>query len=175
MFIRETRTMKREVKNRKLVITDPCYMKHTSSAKALINESTIYGDWSCMCYKCNKEEAKEKSNEWDKIYFDFFNTYNFTGLDETEKKKLYDEFSAKKKEFIKTNCYGEFCADSGRVAVYDYDDLNEQDQKWIKEHDWCACIVPDYTGEFEYVIEGDGDNRSAHIVGNGFYTTQSGV
>lgn len=59
MFIRETRTMKREVKNRTLVITDPCYMKHTSSAKALINESTIYGDWSCMCYKCNKEEAKE--------------------------------------------------------------------------------------------------------------------
>jgi len=164
-----------KVKNITLVITDPCYVKNTSSARAFINESTIYGDWSCMCYKGGKEEAKKKSEEWDEIYFNFFKTYNFTELDDSERKKLYDEFSAKKKAFIEANCYGEFCADSGRVAVYDYDELDEKDQKWIKEHDWCACVIPDYTGEFHYVVEGEGDNRSAHIVGDGFYTTQSGL
>jgi hypothetical protein len=163
-----------KVKNITLVITDPCYVKNTFSARAFINESTIYGDWSCMCYKGDKEEAKKKSEEWDEIYFNFFKTYNFTGLDDSEKKDLWEKFSAKKKEFIEANCYGEFCADSGRVAVYDYDELDEKDQKWIKEHDWCACVIPDYTGEFHYAVEGEGDNRSAHIVGDGFYTTQSG-
>ena len=167
--------MKVKVKNRTLVITDPCYIKNTSSARAFINESTIYGDWTCMCYKCDKEEAKKKSEEWDEQYFDFFNAYNFSGLDDSEKKKLSDEFFTKKKEFIEANCYGEFCADGGRVAVYDYDELDEKDQKWVKEHNWCACVIPDYTGEFEYVVEGDADSRSAHIVGNGFYTTQSGL
>lgn len=157
-----------------LVITDPCYIKKSPGVTKYLDRSTIYGDWTCMCYKGDSEEAKKKSHEWDEYYFNFFKTYNFTGLDETEKKKLYDEFSSKKKEFIKANCYGEFCADSGKVAVFDYDTLDESDKKWIKEHDWCACIVPDYTGEFSYVVEGEGINCSAHIVGDGFYTTQSG-
>ena len=120
-----------------LVITDPCYIKKSPGVTKYLDRSTIYGDWSCMCYKGDKEEAKKKA-------------------------------------FIEANCYGEFCADSGQVAVFDYATLSETDKEWIKEHDWCACIVPDYTGEFEYVIEGVGDNRSAHIVGDGFYTTQSG-
>lgn len=162
------------VKNITLVITDPCYIKNSGSATKYIDRDTIYGDWSCMCYKGDKEEAKKKSKEWDEYYFNLFKAYNFTGLDEAEKKKLYDEFSAKKKEFIKANCYGEFCADSGQVAVYDYNTLNEKDQNWVKEHDWCACIIPDYSGEFSYVVEGEGDNRSAHIVGDGFFTAQSG-
>ena len=152
-----------------LVITDPCYIRNSDNATKYIDECRIYGDWSCMCYKCDKEEAKEKSKEWDEYYFNFFNTYNITGS-----KKLYNEYSAKKKEFIKANCYGEFCADSGQVAVFDYATLSETDKEWIKQHDWCACVIPDYTGEFHYAIEDEGNNCSAHIVGDGFYTTQSG-
>ena len=38
-----------KVKNITLVITDPCYIKNSYSATRYINESTIYGDWSCMC------------------------------------------------------------------------------------------------------------------------------
>ena len=165
-----------KVKNITLVITDPCYIKKSLfSVTKYIDERTIYGDWSCMCYKGDKEEAKKKSKEWDKFYFDFFHKYNFSGLNEEEKKKLREDFKNKKKEFIDKNCYGEFCADSGRVAVYDYNTLSEEDQKWVNEQPWCACIIPDYTGEFHYVIEGEGDNRSAHIVGDTFYTTQSGL
>lgn len=165
-----------KVKNITLVITDPCYIKKSLfSVTKYIDERTIYGDWSCMCYKGDKEEAKKKSKEWDKFYFDFFHKYNFSGLNEEEKKKLREDFKIKKKEFIDKNCYGEFCADSGRVAVYDYNTLSEEDQKWVNEQPWCACIIPDYTGEFHYVVEGEGDNRSAHIVGDTFYTTQSGL
>lgn len=161
-----------KVKNTTLVITDPCYIKESWSGNAYINKTTIYGDWSCMCYKCDEEEAREKANKWDEYYFGFFHKYNFSGLGEDEKKKAYEEFAKRKKEWIEENCFGEFCADSGRVAVYDYDTLKEKDKEWIKEHPWCACIIPNYTGSFEYVVDKD-DN--AHIVGDGFYTTQSGL
>lgn len=163
-----------KVKNITLVITDPCYIKNSYSATRYINESTIYGDWSCMCYKGNKDEVKKKTKEWDKFYSDFFYKYNFSGLNKEEKKKLYEDYKNKKKEFIDINCYGEFCADSGQVAVYDYSTLSEEDQKWINKHPWCACIIPDYTGEFHYMVEKDGEHRSAHIIGDTFYTAQSG-
>lgn len=163
-----------KVKNITLVITDPCYIKNSYSATRYINESTIYGDWSCMCYKGNKNEVKKKIKEWDKFYSDFFYKNNFSGLNKEEKKKLYEDYKNKKKEFIDINCYGEFCADSGRVAVYDYSTLSEEDQKWINKNTWCACIIPDYTGEFHYMIEKDGEHRSAHIIGDTFYTAQSG-
>ena len=159
-----------KVKETTLVITDPCYVKNTSSARAFINESTIYGDWTCMCYKCDKEKAKEKSEEWNSIYFDFFKKYN-SETNSDLKETLYQDFYTKKQEFVQKNCYGEFCADSGQVAVYDYDELDEEDKKWIKEHTWCACIIPNYTGEIKYTIE----DREAHIVGDDFYTTQSGL
>lgn len=158
-----------------LVITDPCYIKGCGGTR-YINEDTIYGDWSCMCYKYDKEEAKKKSKEWDKYYFDLFHKYNFSGLGQDEKKKLYNEFKEKKEKFIEENCYGEFCADSGRVAVYDYNSLNDKDKDWIEKHPWCACVIPDYTGEFSYVVEDvdSNSNGTAHIVGDGFYTVQSG-
>ena len=163
-----------KVKNITLVITDPCYIKNSDSAIRYINESTIYGDWSCMCYKGNKNEVKKKTKEQDKFYSDFFYKNNFSGLNKEEKKKLYEDYKNKKKEFIDINCYGEFCADSGRVAVYDYSTLSEEDQKWINKNTWCACIIPDYTGEFHYMVEKDGEHSSAHIIGDTFYTAQSG-
>lgn len=159
-----------KVNNITLVITDPCYIKSYSTK--YLDESTIYGDWSCMCYKTIREEAKKKSKEWDEFYFDFYNKYNFSGLDNDEKKKLYEEFETKKKEYIETNCYGEFCADSGKVAVFDYNSLSTRDKEFVNTHPWCACIIPSYTGNFDYVVEEDG---TAHIIGDTFYTTQSGL
>lgn len=162
-----------KVTNTTLVITDPCYIEGTCG-RQYISESTIYGDWSCMCYKCSKEEAKKKKVEWDEFYFDFFRKYNFNGLSEEEKKEMYEEFKNKKEKFLRENCYGEFCADSGQVAVYDYKTLDDRDKLFVKEHPWCACVIPHYSGEFDYVVENEGDERTAHIVGDGFYTTQSG-
>lgn len=162
-----------KVKNITLVITDPCYIQNSASAKKYIHEDTIYGDWSCMCYKCKKEQAKEKSKEWNKFYFDFFKKYNFSGLNREERMKLFEDYQNKKQEFLNINCYGEFGTISGQVAVYDYNTLSEQDQKWINKHSWCACIIPDYTGKFDYVVETENEHHSAHIVGDTFYTIQS--
>ena len=159
-----------------LVITDPCYTK--CSGRAVINENTIYGDWSCMTYKCKKpSEAIELSKQWDDYYFKFFRDYNFSGKTDEEKKSMSEEFEKKKKEWIKEHCYGEFCADSGRVAVYNLDDILHQNpdfEKWAVEHPWCVTMIPNYTGGVDYEITREGDERSAHICGNGFYTMQSG-
>lgn len=157
-----------QVKNMTLVITDPDYL---SGGKSLINKSTIYGDWSCMCYKGSKEEVKKKSHEWDEKYFGFFDKYN-SQTSKEGKDKVEQEYQQLKKKWLEDYCYGEFCADSGRVAVFDYDSLSENSKQWAKEHPWCACIIPDYTGNVEYVVEED---NSAHIVGDTFYTTQSGL
>ena len=83
-----------------LVITDPCYIKKSPGVTKYLDRSTIYGDWSCMCYKGDSEEAKKKSKEWNKYYFNFFNTYNFGDLNEEEKKNLSKEFAETKKAFI---------------------------------------------------------------------------
>lgn len=169
-----------QVTNMTLVITDPCYIKNNFHAHPLINEGTIYGDWSCFCYKGKKEECKQFIDEWDEFYFDFFHKYNFTGKTEEEKKVLAEEFKQKQEEFVKEHTFGQFCADSGRVAVYDYRQLTEENKKWVAEHPWCACLVPDYTGEVKYVVEREIDengkaHESAHIVGDNFYTSQSGM
>lgn len=157
-----------KAKNMTLVITDPCYLK---GEKPYIKESTIYGDWSCMCYKGTEREAKEKSKKWDRAYFRTFRKYNSITSEE-ERNRLNNKFQLMKRKWVKDNCYGEFCADAGMVAVYDYDKLREESKEWIKKHPWCACIIPDYTGNVEYVVE-DGSG-TAHIVGDGFYTIQSG-
>ncbi len=159
-----------KVKNTTLVITDPCYIEHTVGSKFL-EESTIYGDWSCMCYKGNEIFAREKAKKWNEIYFDFFKEYNSSELGKEEKEKIYKIFKETKKNFISQNCYGEFCADSGMVAVFDYNKLHEKDKAFVDEHPWCACIIPNYTGEFDYVID---EHDNAHIVGEIFYTMQSG-
>ena len=163
-----------KVENTTLVITDPCYIKKSLGKKCYFDKPTIYGDWSCMCYKGEKEEAKKKSYDWNEIYFNFFEQFNFSDKTQDEKTELYKEFKEKKDKWIADNCFGEFCADSGQVAVYDYDTLSEEDKIWIKEHDWCACVIPNYTGSFEYEVEDNNGNKSAHIVGEGFYTAQSG-
>lgn len=167
-----------KVTNSTIVITDPCYIKHSGSPQ--INKSTLYGDWSCFCYKGTKEEVKELIRQWDEQYFKFFHEYNFTGKTEEEKKALYEEFEKAKTAFKQEHTYGEFCADSGMVAVYEWCFLTEEDKQWVKDHPWCACVIENYTGDIEYVVESETDengktHETAHIVGHNFYTSQSGL
>ena len=160
-----------------LIITDPCYVKSGNNF-AIIKESTIYGDWSCMVYKGTKEEVKNLIEQWDEYYFDFFKKYNFSGLEDTEQKKLYSEFKEKKKQWLEEHCYGEFCADSGQVAVYKMSVIEKRCPeflKWAEEHPWCVCFVPDYSGSVSYIVEEtESGEKTAHIVGDNFYSTQSG-
>jgi hypothetical protein len=152
-----------------IVITDPCYLE---SRPPLKRRDTIYGDWSCMVYKGDRKE-NTLPEEWDEKYFAFFSSYN-SGLTEKEKEKKYKEFMAFKDKWLEDNCLGEFCADGGEVAVFDWDSLSQTDKDWCKSHPWCAAIIKDFTGHVDFEVEDD----CVFVVGKGnfnFFSIQSGL
>jgi len=154
-----------------IVITDPCYIEQTNCP---MYRDTIYGDWSCMVYPGNMDENK-KHEEWDEQYFKFFNEYNFTGKTREEKDAMLAEHKKFREEWNK-NILGEFCADSGQVGVFEWDKLNETEQRWVLDHPWCAAVIKDFDGDVEFNVIG----KSVHVIGNSqnhlndFFTVQSG-
>lgn len=181
----ETETTEVEVKNKTIVITDPCYVSDAECEEwkyrysPYIVKDTKYGDWSCRVYKGNKEDVEHIINEWDTFYGDWWKRWNFENLTEQEKDKLKKEYDEKEEKFKKQYSYGSFCADAGMVAVYDAANLPKNVIEDLKEHYWCACFIENYTGPIKYVVEEhideDGEKYvSAHIVGDGFYSSQSG-
>lgn len=154
-----------------IVITDPCYMK---DVRCPMERGTIYGDWTCMVYPGNIDENK-KYEEWNEYYFKFFNEYNFTGKTWEEKDVMLAGYNKFREEWSK-NILGEFCADGGKVGVFKWNDLGEENQKWVTGHPWCAAVIKDFDGDVEFYVEG----KSVHVIGttenhtNDFFTTQSG-
>ena len=166
--------MKKRIKGT-VIITDPCYVKGTSWH--LMKRNTIYGDWSCMVYP-GTIEGNTKPLEWDKKYFEFFNEYNFSGKSKEEKKELCAKHNDFKKKWLEENgILGEFCADSGEVAVYD--SLDDKDYEWCEKHPWCATIIKDFDGEVEIVERNDeAGHKTVHVIGTGnkpFFSVQSGL
>lgn len=184
----ETLQTEVHVENKTIIITDPCYISDgqcedwRNDYEPYIVKNTIYGDWSCRVYKGNKEEIENIINGWDTFYQDWWKRWNFEALTEEEKEKLREELNEKEAEYKEKYSYGSFCADAGMVAVYDASKIPAEKLEWCKSHDWCACIIENYTGPIKYVIEEGIDEedgrkykyRSAHIEGDGFYSSQSG-
>lgn len=154
-----------------IVVTDPCYME---GVDCLMERGTIYGDWSCMVYPGDINENK-KHEEWDEHYFKFFNEYNFTGKTREEKDVMLAEHKKFREEWGK-NILGEFCADAGKVGVFEWDKLGEKNQKWVTDHPWCAAVIKDFDGDVEFELI----DESVHVIGttenhtNDFFSTQSG-
>ena len=125
-----------------------------------------------MVYPGKLEECN-LPKDWDEKYFDFFHKYNFSGLNDAEKRNLYETF-AEFKETWKNNILGEFCADSGMVGLYDYDSLSDMDKEFVKKHEHCAALIEDFDGDVSIEdIEG-----YIHVIGTGnkdFFSTQSGL
>lgn len=152
-----------------IVITDPCYM-HNYFGSCLMKRSTIYGDWSCMVYPGKLGETN-LPDQWYAKYFKFFKEYN-SEQDLDKKESMRNKFKAFREEW-KKNILGEFCADSGQVAVFEYDKLNDDNKEWIKSHPWCATVIEDFDGDVDFVV----NDKSVHVVGIGnknFFSTQSG-
>ena len=181
----ETEADEVHVENKTIIITDPCYISDgdcedwKNDYDPYIVKNTIYGDWSCRVYKGNKEDLERIINEWDTFYQDWWKRWNFENLTEQEKGKLKKEYEEKEAEYKKKYSYGSFCADAGMVAVYDSSKIPTEKLEWCKSHDWCACFIENYTGPIKFVVEEEVDedgckHKSAHIVGDGFYSSQSG-
>lgn len=158
-----------KVNNITLVIVDPCYIVNSQDATCYLRENTV-NNWNCMCYKLPEKEALKKIIEWNKFYFDFSRKINFGCNSREEREAAYRELDKNREGFTSEYCYGTFCADSGEIAIYDFNTLCRNDREWITNNRRWACIIPNYTGEFNYVIKND---KSIHIIGDNFYTTQS--
>ena len=181
-----TRESEVTVENKTIIITDPCYISDgecedwEKDYEPYIVKDTLYGDWSCTVYKGDKKDVVQAIDEWNSFYMKWWKAFNFEGKTEEEKEALQDAYEQKRKEFLeKYGTYGSFCADAGMVAVYDASKLPQEKIDWCKKHDWCACFIENYTGPIKYEIEEHVDcdgvkSRSAHIVGDGFYSSQSG-
>lgn len=151
--------------NGSIVITDPCYIMRENSSgdnynewdrseygermdlilctSNFICESTIYGDWSCTCWKGH--EALDLTS------------------DDIEK------MSGNEKDSV---IYGEFTADSGMVIVAYLKDIimyNPNFSDWAKSHNWCATIIEDFNGTVEYhVAKRKYDEKDAEKYGKAF-------
>ena len=180
-----------------IVITDPCYLKHSSldrdswkesnygedltvfGCSQWISEGTLYGDWSCTTYKGKQQEIEESLKGFQQIY---------DKVDELSEELLsYEAAWEFLREDFQELCtkhdnkfpkLGRFCADSGMVCVVYLDEIlkvNPTFKQWADEHYWCVTIIEDFDGDVRYEVDDEGD---AHIVGEGnisFYTTQTGL
>ena len=55
-------------------------------------------------------------------------------------------------ECTSANVIGEFCADTGLVAVMDWNEClqyNPEMELWVRSHDWCATVIKDFHGTVE--------------------------
>lgn len=174
----ETEATEVHVENKTIIITDPCYIsdgecedwKH--DFEPYIVKSTIYGDWSCSVYKGNKEDAERIEREYAAFEERWDKKWENEAVTEEDETRLRDEYNAEDDAFKAKNFYGSFCADAGMVAVYDASKIPAEKLQWCKKSPWCACIIENYTGPIKYVID---ENRGAHIVGDGFYSSQTGL
>lgn len=65
---------------------------------------------------------------------------------------LYGDWSCSVINLSNNEKIGEFCADAGMVIVCTLKDavsLNQEFEKWVEEHPWCATIIRDFDGEVE--------------------------
>ena len=180
-----------------IVITDPCYLKHSSldrdswkesnygedltvfGCSQWISEDTLYGDWSCTTYKGKQQEIEESLKGFQQIYDEVDKLTNEgLGYDAAWEFMYKDLQSLQTTHETKFTKLGKFCADSGMVCVVYLDEVlkvNPTFKQWADEHDWCVTIIEDFDGDVRYIVD---DNDEAHIVGEGninFYTTQTGL
>lgn len=68
-------------------------------------------------------------------------------------------YECKKGKFPKngTKPFGSFCADSGEVCVEDIRNCPKKSKilDWVKSHEWCATVIPNFKGTVEYKIRTD--------------------
>jgi hypothetical protein len=181
-----------------IIITDPCYiLKHSDDnrsdhdwdrcnygqnmgvlgIKNFLTSDTEYGDWSCSTVKDSLESAEliAKLNE---IYFNFFRDYNDAKVYKTaeNRKKMLEEYEAKRAEMENDLILGKFCADAGLVSVFLLSEVlaYNPDFDYHINRPWTTTLIKDFDGDVE-ITHRDG---GVSVVGKGninFYTTQTGL
>ena len=170
------------VKNKTIVITDPCYVSEADCEdwrkiyEPYIVKNTLYGDWSCNVFKGERKDLDQIMKSWNEFADDWWERSNNPDNTVEEKCKLDKELEDKIAEYTEKYVIGKFCADAGMVAVYDADKLPYEVIADLKSTPYCACFIENYTGPIRYEIEKhtDKDGRKykiAYITGDGFFSS----
>lgn len=153
-----------------IIITDPCYIIKDDSADW---RKCDYGDWSCSTWSTPRKDVTaqlEELNTLRKVRWELIKKY---GEDSVQAKIYYDKIA---NASLNTEKIGDFCADSGMVAVFLLDEVLKYnpDFDFHINREWTTTLIKDFDGEVDYYVDNE-DN--AHIIGVGninFFTTQTG-
>lgn len=202
-----------------IIITDPCYIMRAEyhgtkpltkddwracdygnnmealGIKNYLTSSTEYGDWSCTTVK-DDIKSQAAISEMNKLYFEFYRKYNFTGLNPEEKEQLYKEYEEARAKIDTKDCViGNFCADAGLVSVFLLEEVltYNPDFDYHINRPWTTTLIKDFDGDIEIthrettqseiLDEEEAEEhaeeykREVSVVGKGninFYTTQTG-
>lgn len=140
-----------------------------------ISKSTIYGDWGCTTWSTPHKNVTAQLEELCTLQKKQYELRKQYGKDSVQS-KIYDDKIFNTTVDLKN--IGEFCADSGMVAVFLLDEIlkyNPNFDHYINKL-WTTTLIKDFDGEVEYYI--DEIQGNAHIIGTGnvnFFTTQTGL
>lgn len=212
--------------NKTVLITDPCYIMKSEAYKCKSRKSFMrfeefakekYEEWEksetmsipqildfYKTYDEYKEKEKEfdrenyeepKLSDWDKCSDGDFSSIGIKNA--ISNSTIYGDWSCHTFNSDTTEVLGEFCADAGLVAVFDYDEVlayNPDFENELKKHPHIATLIPGFTGDVYFDLEhttgvyeedtqyhkkGEPwEDYSLHVVGKGninFVTRQTGL
>lgn len=126
----------------------------------------------CYIMKCDED--------WDKCkygsYMNGLRIKNYMSRD-----TIYGDWSCTTYNSDTNEELGEFCADSGLVAVFLLDEVLKYnpDFDWYKERSWTTTLIKDFDGDIQFEVTTDDDGwQSLSVVGRGninFETHQTGL
>lgn len=139
-----------------------------------ISESTIYGDWSCATFTTPRSDVEKQVEELCDLGHRRYEAIKEYGSNSIQIKVYDNKLNEAMEGLTKA---GNFCADSGMVAVFLLDEVlkyNPNILKYIEDHPWCFTVIQDFDGDVQYYLDNSG---AAHIIGKGninFFTLQTG-
>ena len=193
--------------NGDIIITDPCYIlkSRDESTKPKWEDFMRLPDYKGMnavqleavgyhedYAKLREAEAKwdeENPDDWDicECGYDFeplgFKHWMSRGT-------IYGDWSCTTFNMDTKQAIGKFCADGGKVAVFELKEVLEYNPDYDDHINkpWCVTWIKNFKGTVQFVVDEDGtdgEGFSVHVIGHGidteteepinFITTQTGL
>ena len=159
-----------KVKNKTIIITDPCYIINDHEDKKPKWED--YPELIAVSYGTKFSDYTPKQiiayNKYSKAYDEFTAKYddwhkcsygeNMGALGITNyicRDTLYGDWSCTTYNTDTKEELGKFCADAGLVAVFELEEVlkyNPDFSRWIKTHYWCGTIIENFTGDINFEV-----------------------
>lgn len=166
------------VENKTIVITDPCYLMIDRDETNRPKWDDYFSHKSMREYpdynkeKDTSKQFKKDYEKYDKAYkkWDEENPEDWERCNYGDNMEvlginnylcastIYGDWSCTTFDKDTNKPIGQFCADAGLVCVCLLDEVlkyNPNFLNWAKEHEWCATIIENFTGEVWIKVDED--------------------